>query len=201
EAESWYERVLVTMESFPAPHLYVIDSLTRLAEVAIARHDLEAAERRLARAESLARGVFGAASAAFTRTRHARVRLALARGDVIAAESMATAGIDEAERFDFGYVANQLRYELADLALSRGDAAKAGVLAREILKVPSRHPHRARAYALLARSHRAAGNEADALAALRAAASLSSGALAGDHPIRVDVERELALLGAPSPYR
>ncbi len=201
EAATYYARALATAETIAGPHVYESAPLIGLGDVATLRGDFASAEKHLARAEALASDVFGVTSVAMMLTRPARVRLLRARGDAAGAESLATRELAIATRFELAQVGEELRTELAELALSRLDARAAVAHVRAILQVPSRHPGRARAYTILARALHSLGDDAEAFSALRAALALTSDVLASDHPIRVEVEREFALISAASPYR
>jgi tetratricopeptide (TPR) repeat protein len=201
EAEAVYRRALDVAESLPRPSFYEIYIRLRLAQLALEKNELDAAEAELARLDGAIELLLGPKSLARILPRAAQVRLMRERGDAAAAETLAIASMREAE--DGGLVgeADDLRVELAEIALGRGDANSAIDHLREVLQLPSRSPMRARIYTTLARAQRAIGRDADATSSLRAAVSLADGALAPDHPLRIEAERELATLTATAPYR
>jgi tetratricopeptide (TPR) repeat protein len=199
DAIRWYERAFAEAESVGPAH--GITPIDQLACAWMQQGDLDAAERHLARAEALSVNVFGAGAASEVTLRNSRVRILRARGENAAAEAIALDAHQQARRFGLADVAEGVEYELAELALARGDANAAVTYFREGLKAPGIHPFRAHYFVQLAKALHALGKREDALVALRSAAVIAEGALAHDHPIRIDLDRELALHGATSPYR
>ncbi len=201
EADSAFTRALAIAESLPRPNFYEVFALLQVAQLALDRTDIAAAEATLARIDATIELLLGPKSLARLIARAAHVRVMRERGDAGGAETLAVASMREAE--DGGLVgeAESLRAELAEIALARGDASAAIEHLRTILQLPSRSPTRARIYSTLSRAQRAVGRDADAMSSLRSAIALVDGALAPDHPLRIDVERDLATLTATTPYR
>jgi tetratricopeptide (TPR) repeat protein len=201
EAVRWLERAIATAETLNAPHVHAAKPLLELADVEMDRDDLDAAERAVARAEALRSSVFGTGSAAFVETRAIRVVLLRVRGEAQAAEKTAREALAAATRFAQGDEIELHRLELADLAMMRGDAREAISHLRAILQTPSRSVQRVYAYKTLAGALKSAGDDVESLAALRSAGALAFELLPHDHALRLDIERELAQLGATTPYR
>jgi tetratricopeptide (TPR) repeat protein len=201
EAEAIFMRALAIAESLPRPNFYEVFVLLQVAQLALDRADVAAAEATLARIDATIELLLGPKSVARLIARPAQVRVMRERGDVAGAETLAVSSMRASE--DGGLVgeAENLRAELAEIALARGDANGAIEHLRTILQLPSRSPTRARIYATLSRAQRAVGHDVDAVTSLRAARALTEGSLASDHPVRVEVERELATLTATAPYR
>jgi len=201
EGEEVLKGALRIAESIPRPNVYSTYPLLQLAKLALEKHDLAAAEANLARVDAIMNELVGAKTAVGILPRATQVRLLCEQGEAARAETLAVASIDAAEEYGLYVEAQYLREELAEIMLARGDANAAVEQLRAILELPSRSPMRARVYSMLARAQRANGRDADAVSSLRAAAALVDGSLAGDHPLRIEVERELATLTAAVPYR
>jgi tetratricopeptide (TPR) repeat protein len=201
DAESAFRRALAIAESLPRPNFYEVFVLLQVAQLALDRADFTAAEATLARIDRATELLLGPKSLARLIARAAHVRAMRERGDVGGAETLAVASMREAEEGGLVGEAESLRAELAEIALARGDANAAIEHLRTILQLPSRSPTRARIYFALSRAQRAVGRDADAVSSLRSAVALVDGALAPDHPVRIDVERDLATLTATTPYR
>ena len=185
----------------PRPHAFELYPLLQLARLELERENAPAAEAFLARVEAIAESLLGPATAVHLLARPVRVRALRERGDAAGAETLATASLREAEEIGLVSEAEDLREELGEMALARGDTKAAIDHLREVLQLPSRSPMRARTYTTLARAQRATGRDSDAVSSLRAAVALVDGALPHDHPLRIEVERELATLTAAVPYR
>ena len=201
EAEAAYRRALAIAESLPRPNFYEAYALLRLVQLAIDRGDVAGAQADLERTDAKIDLLLGPKTLARVLPRAARVRVMRERGDATGAEALATESLREAEEGGLVGEAEDLREQLGEIALARGDAKAAIDHLREVLQLPSRSPMRARVYTALARAQRAIGRDADAVSSLRAARALVDGSFAADHPVRVEVERDLATLTATAPYR
>jgi len=201
EARSAFERALAIAEGLPRPNFYEVWAQFHLAQLALDRGDVAEAEATLARVDAIIETLLGPKTAARLIARAAQIGVLRERGDAAGAETLAVASLREAEERGLVSEAEALREQLAEIALARGDAKAAIEHLREVLQLPSRSPKRARTYATLARAQRAVGRDADAISSLRAAGALADGALGPDHPVRIEVERDLATLTATAPYR
>ena len=201
EAKTAFERALAIAETLPRPNFYEVWALMPLAQLALDGGDVPGAEATLARIDATIELLLGPGTLARLLPRALQVRVMRERGDAAGAEALALASMREADEGGLVSEAEALREELGEIALGRGDAKAAIEHLREVLQLPSRSPMRARTYATLARAQRAIGCDPDAVSSLRAAAALVDGALAPDHPVRLEVERDLATLTATAPYR
>jgi tetratricopeptide (TPR) repeat protein len=200
DAKAAFDRALAIAETLPRPNIYEVWTLLALARMQLAGGDVTGAEAALARADATTELMLGPKSLARLILAASQVRVMRER-DAAAAETFATASLQEAEEEGLVPESEDLRTELGEIALARGDAKAAIEQLREVLQLPSRSPMRARVYTTLARAQRAIGRDADALSSLRSATALVDGALAPDHPIRIEIDRDLATLTATAPYR